>query len=199
MSVRIDVVNFALGILGEGEITSIEDDSDKARVMKTFYYISRDATLEDGEWTFAAKRFIPARNIVPPAFGWNYAFTIPSDIIRVTLVIKNPDAYAVISDIENDRNAAEHIVEGNEILCDEEVIYCKGVRRMEDEGGYSPLFAEAFAAKLAYLAALPLTSSNQKMQVALGLYEARIKRARTRDGQQNTTRRLRNKTLARAR
>ena len=56
MSARTDIVNFALGFLGEGPINSLEDDSDKARTMSAFYFIARDAVLEDANWTFVTKR-----------------------------------------------------------------------------------------------------------------------------------------------
>lgn len=54
-------MNLALTFLGEKEITSIDDDSDAARVMKTQYVLARDATIESAEWTFAVKRFIPPK------------------------------------------------------------------------------------------------------------------------------------------
>jgi hypothetical protein len=88
-----------------------------------------------------------------------------------------------------------HVIEGNEILANDNPIYCYGIRKMEDEGGFSPLFAEAFACKLAYLCADPLTASNTKMQLALALYTDTLKRAKNRDSMQNTTRRMRNRVL----
>ena len=161
MSARIDAVNFALAFLGESEITSLDDDSDRARTMKTFYYIARDAVLEDASWTFATRRFMPARNEVDPDWGWSASYTIPSDIMRVTTVLRqisdaNPLPYDYYDYPQEIRSA--HVIEGNEILSNDDPIYCLGIRTMEDEASYSPLFLEAFSAKLAYLAALPLTA-----------------------------------------
>ena len=156
MSVRIDVCNYALGLLGESEINGIEDDSDKARTHKTFYYIARDATLEVSEWTFATRRFLPAKSTTAPEWGWASLFPIPSDIVRLTQVDKNWTASGgYLYDVQQDRNPVDHVVEyvdgvGRAILCNEDEIYCKGVRRIEDEGIYSPLFVEAFSCKLAY-------------------------------------------------
>ena len=202
MSARIDAVNFALAFLGEGAITSLDDDSDKARTMKTFYYIAKDAVLEDANWTFATKRFIPAERETPPVFGWSYSYTIPSDIHRVVAVLRSWGGATLlpyyINDFPEETNAA-HVIEGNEILSNDNPIYCYGVRKMEDEGGFSALFVEALAYKLAMLAALSIGSSMQKQQAAMALYAATIKVAKTRDGQQNTTRRLRNRVLQQAR
>jgi hypothetical protein len=202
MSARIDAVNVALAYLGENEITGLDDDSDRARTMKTFYYIARNATLEDANWTFATRRFTPAQNAVAPAWGWTASYTIPSDIIRVLLVLRSFGTasitpYSYYDYPEAIRSA--HVIEGNEILSNDDPIYCLGLRTMEDEGSYSPLFLEAFAAKLAYLAALPITASMQKQQAALAWHTGLIRSAKTRDGQQNTMPRMRNRWLQQSR
>lgn len=207
MSTRVDVVNFALTVLGQTQITKITDDSDVARTMLNLYNIARDAVLEEAEWTFATRRFKPAISSTAPEWGWLSAFPIPSDIIRVTQVDRNSTATAMITDVRQNRNPVDHVVEfvlgtggkGMAILCDEDVIFCKGVRRIEDEGIYSPLFVEAFAYKLAYLAGYAVTESGQKLEVALALYTDAISKAKTRDGMQNTTRRVRSRSLSNAR
>ncbi|GAG38404.1 unnamed protein product, partial [marine sediment metagenome] len=167
MSARIDAVNYALQYLGEQPITSLDDDSDRALTMKSFYYIARDATLEDANWTFATRRFQPVRNAVDPVWGWTASYTIPADIVRVTTVLRDWGSNSVSGyayyDFPEEMKSA-HVIEGNEILSNDDPIYCLGIREMDDEGHYSPLFLEAFAAKLAYLAALPITASMQKQQ-----------------------------------
>ena len=204
MSVRIDVVNFALAIIGSKEIQSIEDDSDKARTLKSVYYIARDSTLEVAEWSFATRRFKPAKSAIAPEWGWANAYPIPPDIVRVTDVDRDLIGVAAVRDTELRRNPIPHVVEyvsgiGKAILCDEDPIFCKGVRRIDDEGIYSPLFVEAFAAKLAYLAALPITQSNNIRDNALALHVGLIRDAKSRDGMQSTTRRMRSQSLSRAR
>lgn len=204
MSVRIDIVQYALALIGESEINSIEDDSDKARTMKTFYYIARDATLEVAEWTFATRRFNPARSSIVPEWGWSFAYPIPSDILRVTEVDRDIIGQTVVTDTALRRNSIPHVVEyvngiGKAILCNEDPIFCRGVRRIEDEGIYSSLFVEAFAAKLAYLAALPITSSNQIQRAMLALHVGLVRDAKSRDAMQNTARRVRSDSLSRAR
>ena len=181
MSIRIDVCNFALTVLGENRITSIEDESDRAETLEAIYYIARDSVLEEAEWTFATRRFLPALSSTAPEWGWSNAFPVPSDIVRVTQVDKNWTASGgYIYDVQQERNPVDHVVEyvsgvGRAILCNEEEVFCKGVRRIEDEGIYSPLFVEAFGCKLAYLAADAITASNTKTQIALTLYTDAIR------------------------
>lgn len=205
MSIRIDVCNFALTVLGDKKITSIEDESDRAETLEALYYIARDAVLEEAEWTFATRRFKPAAHATAPEWGWSTAFPIPSDILRVTSVDKNwTEASGFVQNTLQDRNPVDHVVEyvngvGRAILCNEDEIFCKGVREVDDEGIYSPLFVEAFACKLAYLAGYAISASHQKVQTALALYTQAIAKAKTRDGMQNSTRRMRNRTLSNAR
>jgi len=199
MSARIDLVNFALSMLGEKAITSLEDDADEARVMKGFYYPARDGLLEEAEWTFATRRFKPPRNAVDPEWGWSAAYPIPSDILRVTAVEDNYVGQTGVSTDQQARRSIDHVIENRQILCNADPIFCKGIRRIDDEGIYSGLFFEAFATKLAALAALPITESNTKLQAMVQLHQSFLKTAKTRDGMQNTTRRLRNNYLSRAR
>ena len=198
MSARIDICNFALSFLGEARITSLDDDHARAQVMSDFYYIAKDACLEDANWTFAMKRFTPAESATAPAFGWSYAYPIPSDILRVTAVLKGWQSNSVIPaswDEFPEEKKSAHVIEGNEILSNDNPIYCYGIRKMPDEGGYSPLFVETFGYKLAYLAASPLSASTTRADRALGLYAANLKKAKTRDSMQNSTRRMRSNIL----
>ena len=122
--------------------------------------------------------------------------------MRVTFVLRSIGSSALLPipyyDFPEEQNAA-HVIEGNKILTNDDPIYCLGIRTMDDEGGYSPLFTEAFAAKLAYLSALAIGSSVAKQNQALALHTGLIKSAKSRDGMQNTTRRLRTRVLQQAR
>jgi len=202
MSERIDIVNIALTVLGADPITSLEDDAPEALVMKTNYPIARDATLEAYEWSFAIKRFKPAKAAEAPVWGWNFAYPIPSDILRVLQVDRNSPA-SFVSQTQlgqgNPRYEVQHVIEGRKILCNEDTIYCTGIRRTDDEGIYSNLFATALAMKLAMLTCYAITESNQKVENLAALYAGAIKEAKSRDGQQGSTRRLRSSWLRRVR
>lgn len=202
MSARIEIVNFALSFLGEARITSLDDGNDRSQAMKDFYYIAKDSVLEDANWSFAIKRWQPAANVTAPLFGWSYAYTIPADIHRVVAVLRDWSYSSAmpyrLDDFPEEYKAA-HVIEGNEILANDNPIYCYGIRKMDDEGDFSPLFAEALGYKLAYLGAQSLAASNTKMQTALGLYHDCLRRAKTRDSMQHSTKRMRQNTLRNSR
>lgn len=201
MTERVDIANLALSWLGELDITSLEDDLESARQMRINYIPARDATLEAHEWTFATQRFIPGQNAVEPEYGVTYAYEIPPDCLRVTRVEPNranATASPFILDIGTDEQL-DWVMEGRQILCNEEVIYCKGIFRITQEGLFSPLFVHAFAAKLAFLTAINLTASPDIQANMLAFYTEFIREAKTRDGLQGRSRRLRQRSLLKAR
>lgn len=203
MSRRIDIINQALSWLGANSITSVEDDSDEARVMKLNYDNARDSTLEAAEWTFAIKRWIPAKDVDPPVWGASFRYLIPSDIIRVILVETNRSGpmSAMRSDMHtiDRRPQADWQVESGYIISNDDGILCKGIRRVEDEGIYTPLFTEALAGRLAMLCAYPLTESDNKYNAMAVLSASFLKGAWSRDAQTGSSKRIRNRSLRNAR
>lgn len=168
--------------------------------MKINYTPARDATLEAHDWSFAIKRFVPAKLEESPIYGAANAFSVPSDILRV--ISCDRTATTLPSGFSSKINSDEQIdwvFEGRQIITDEEVIYARGIRRVEDEGIFSPLFVQAFAAKLAALTALNLTGSADIQENMLGLFGAFIREAKSRDGLQGRSRRIRNRTLIKSR
>jgi hypothetical protein len=197
---RVDICNMALTWLGETPISSIDDESTRAELCQLNYQATRDATLEAHNWTFALERFIPAKNATPPIYGAGQAFDIPPQILRVVAVDNNEsviDPYSTIS--INSREQVDWQLEGRQIICNLDVIYARGIRRIEEEGIFSPLFVQAFAAKLAVLLCLPLTASIDKWQAMQAQYEVIMSEAKTRDGIQGRSRRLRNRSLEKSR
>ena len=194
MTERVDIANLALGWMGEDPITSLEDDSERALQMQLNYAAARDATLEAHEWSFAIERFIPGKVDPKPEYGVTNRFSIPPYIIRV-LSVDNGQPEDPIGSNEQ----LDWVAEGGYILCNEDVIYCRGIRRITQEGKFSPLFVHALAAKLASLTALVLTGSRDIQANMLGYYAGFIGEAKSRDGLQGRSRRLRSRTWTKAR
>jgi hypothetical protein len=142
-----------------------------------------------------------------PVWGAAYQYKIPNDIIRVIRVEPRRETgggppYASFTGnnrVIDRRPEADWQVESSYIITDEDAIMCKGIRRVEDEGIYSPMFTQAFAAYLATLLAYPLTESNAKFNAMSALYTLNLSLAKTRDGQTGTPKRTRNRTLINAR
>jgi hypothetical protein len=200
MTERVDIANIALSLLGEQDITSLEDDLNRARQMRINYIPARDATLEAHDWSFAIERFIPPVNAIPPVYGATFAFDIPPNILRV-IAVDNPKTTSN-TDFTLPINSREQLdwqFENRQIITNSEVIWVRGIRRVEQEGKFSPLFVEAFAARLAYMCALNLTASAEIQANMKGIFDEYIHEAKSRDGLQGRSRRLRNRSLIKSR
>ena len=190
----------ALTWLGEEAITSLEDDLDRARIMSINYIPARDATLEAHDWSFAIERFIPPLNATAPVYGASMAFDIPPNIIRVIAVDNPKDTSNTDFTLPiNSREQLDWVFERRQVICNAEVIHVRGIRRIEQEGLFSPNFVQAFAAKLAFLCALSLTASSTIQANMMQLYTDFIKVAKSRDGQQGRSQRLRQRSLINSR
>ena len=190
----------ALTWLGEEAITSLEDDLDRARIMSINYSPARDATLEAHDWSFAIERFIPPLNATAPVYGATMAFDIPPNIIRVIAVDNPKDTSNTDFTLPiNSREQLDWVFERRQVICNAEVIHVRGIRRIEQEGLFSPNFVQAFAAKLAFLCALSLTASSTIQANMMQLYTDFIKVAKSRDGQQGRSQRLRQRSLIKSR
>jgi hypothetical protein len=199
MTERVDIANMALSFLGEIPITSLDDDSSNAKQLTIQYIPARDATLEAHDWSFAIERFeLPPLTEVP-VYGASRMFAVPSNILRV-IACDNPQINTSISNAPiNSQEQIDWVLENGNIVCNESVVYARGVRRVEDEGSFSPLFVQAFAAKLAMLLSINLTASADIQERVSQYYAYAINEAKTRDGMQGRSRRLRSRTLLRVR
>jgi hypothetical protein len=195
-------VNQSLTWLGEKPITSLEDELDTAHVMSINYVPARDATLEAHDWSFAIMRFIPPLNATPPIYGASAAFDVPTNILRV-ISVDDPKTASfstgVYTPVINSKEQLDWVFENRQVICNEEVIHCRGIRRVEQEGLFSPNFVQAFAAKLAFLTAMSLTSSASIQANMKEFYDEFILVAKSRDGLQGRSKRLRNRDLLKSR
>lgn len=193
MSAKINVVNQALILVGANTITSLEDDSQEAKVMKKLYYLTRDALLESYEWSIAIRQWTPAplsEDVEPP---WSYAYPLPSDIIRLLRVDRGSYTRGL------SRDQIDHVVYDRVIYTNYQIGFCTGLRSMEEEGDFSALFDDMFSLKLAMKACVALSLSNTILQNLAGMFQIAQKQAKSRDGQQGTTRRLRSTWMEEAR
>jgi hypothetical protein len=90
---------------------------------------------------------------------------------------------------------ADYLVESGYIITNESAIVCRGIRRIEDEGIFSPMFVYAFAAHLAMMTCYFFSESNVKFNAMSALYQLKIQEAKTRDGLQGSNKRIRNRSL----
>ena len=88
---NIAVCNQSLGMLGAKEIT-VGGTTDQNHIYcTTFFDDARDEILAAHRWNFAKKRAF-ALETTKPLFGYDNAFTYPSDAIKIWGIDEAPDA-----------------------------------------------------------------------------------------------------------
>lgn len=81
----VDCCNSALQKLGAGSIMALTDNSREARQCTLAYDSNRRSELRKYRWNFAIKREVLAPDAIAPNFDFAYAFTLPSDCLRILL------------------------------------------------------------------------------------------------------------------
>jgi hypothetical protein len=86
---EVEAANLALSDLGRPGITSLDDNSTRARAVRTNFASARDAILQQHNWGFATGYVTPAE-VTPPAAGWPGPFkkryALPADCLKVRFV-----------------------------------------------------------------------------------------------------------------
>jgi hypothetical protein len=85
----VDVINGALIELGSAQIFSLSDTSKQARLGVQRFPFSRDEVLRMKPWKSAAARIQLPQLSQTPAFGFQYAYQLPIDYIR--MIRAHPD------------------------------------------------------------------------------------------------------------
>jgi len=177
---EVTICNLALSWLAGTLIISIDDNSIEAKLCKANYELSRDAVLEAIAWTFATKRYVLTPEVITPAWGYAYQFTIPAEIITILEVTD-------VKETPNGANNLDWRREGNVILADVENVYVKAIFKQTDTARFPPNFIQAVAARLAAEISIPLTESRQLMMSMEGKYKDRLMTAAMTDGLQGKT------------
>lgn len=207
MATEVSICNQAISWLGGTLIISLDQDSAEAKLCKANYEHLRDLVLEAKDWTFATTRAQLAKLSTPPVYGFSAAFAVPSDTIRILQCSPNPSLGTSSTSPGPSRESlrigdelrTEWQREGDEIVCDEDTMYCRYIKQVTDPSKFSPGFVQALAARIAWDIANPLTRSNtleEKMKVK---YEAAIEEGGMTDGLQGRSHKIRSDGLTRIR
>jgi len=184
---QVSICNAALIQIGDGTITAITDDSERARLCNHRYDTVRDAVLKSHPWNFALARANLASLTATPTWEFDYQFTLPTDpyCLRVLEV--------------RDYRMDEWVVEGRKILAQDTNINIRYISRVTSEAEFDSLFAEAFSARLGHEMCYKLTGSRTKEEMAWSLYLQKLKEARTMDGMEGRPMKITSNIFANAR
>lgn len=154
----IQVCNMALLKFGELTVTSITSPTNKQeRACAILYPILRDELVSAHPWNFAmARADISAQVTTTPSFQWDYAYTLPSDCLRVW------ELYGT---------DAEWVSENGQLLTNQDAeIYIRYVKQVTTPGKFSPPFVNCLATRLGAELAIKLAGEEGK-QIRLSLLQ----------------------------
>jgi hypothetical protein len=140
MPTKTDIANMALHRIGAQRIMDLDDeDSKSARVLRDLY----DGVLREvsrlAEWQCLKARTELGQLTATPAFGWSYAYQLPSDFIR--LVKLNGTEY-------EGQPQDDHEIEGRTLLTDAETAKIEYIKHDDNPDNYDPLLVKALVSKL---------------------------------------------------
>ncbi len=173
MASFVEIGSNALRLLGDDPITSLTEDSERARLVNAIYEEVRNEVTRAAMWNCAKDRQVLASLATTPAFGWSYYHQLPSTCLRVIDVLSG--------DIRID-----HEVEGRKIMTDVSSVNLIFLKKITDPNDMDALFIGAYTAKLAAELAEPVTGSRSLAEQMWTLYDRKVREARTIDSQEGT-------------
>ena len=176
MATEVSICSNALRKLGDDPITSLTDDTERARLCNSFYESSRDACLRAHPWNFAITRATLAQLSSTPAYGFSYQYALPTDPYCLRVLEMEYQDY--IFKIEN------LATEGRVLLSDESTAKILYIARITDTSLFDSLFVDLLTAKLSINLAYAITGSLKVQEQMYLLYTKILSEARSVDGQE---------------
>ena len=154
----VDLVNRGFGKIDARTIQAFTDGTTDADLATQYYESTLEELLAEHPWRFATTRVQLSQ--ATALDGWDYAFTLPSDLVRIV----------ELADNENFNGSAtfRHHREGRLILTYASTCWLRYVKRFTTVAQMPALFQEALAQRFASYVARHL---NRSQSLADALYE----------------------------
>ena len=176
MATEVSICSNALRKLGDDPITSLTEDTERARLCNAFYESSRDSLLRSHPCNFAITRATLAQLSTTPAYGFAYQYALPTDPYCLRVLEMEYQDY--IFKIENLATV------GRVLLSDESTAKILYIGRITDTALFDSLFVDTLTAHLSLKLAYPITNSVTLQAQMQKLYQAKLSEARSVDGQE---------------
>ena len=198
MASTVEIWNLALTDVGGQQVTDPLGNSTEADLCRLHYPYALDFVLESQDWNFATKRQEVAESAtITPIFGYNSAFKIPGDSLRVMEVWDNKRT-PINTRFTN--NTLQWAQEGEYISANtSEQVWIKYIEQVEDPNRFTSSFTQALSKYLAYRLAIPVAANRTLKADLLNEYELLVDKAASNDGVTGRTKVLRSNVLISAR
>lgn len=156
---KTDILNKALVLVGANTITSIDDDSNNARICKKVYEGALRSILSECKWNFATKRAllsVSADSLAWYDTGEGIVYVKPTDLIKIFDVTPKDAAWRE---------------EGDYIISDSSDLGIRYVYYLDNPDKYSASFVDALVDKLCYEIAYRIVNSQPLAERYRQVYE----------------------------
>lgn len=167
MASQVAIYNMALAYLGQKPVTDVSGTGTGLVTCNVFYENTRDSVIAMAEWTFAIARLALAQNATSPDFGWSYAYQLPGDFIEPVEI--------------NEGTEPEWVIEGRNILTNEDEVNLVYLFKETNTGNFPPLFVDCLAVRLAADICPSLTRNFKLQQNLYQLFDLKLKVGRSVD------------------
>ena len=134
---EVQICNMAIGMIGGLQISSLSETPGTAesRACRVLYPLLRDELVSRHPWNFAMDRKdISAQQAQRPAFGWQYAYTLPVNLLRMW------ELYG---------SKALWVVEGGELLTNQDSdILIRYIKIVTETACFTPAFCTCLATRI---------------------------------------------------
>lgn len=168
MTSVVSICNMALSCIGEARIDDLDEGSAASQQCSLHYEPSRDYILELHGWKFAQQLIAPSLSAEDPPTGWAYAYTYPSNCLRVQQVGQNA---AALSDMDEEFDVQSNAAgTGKLIVTQQTTAIIRYTRKVTNPQLFSPAYIESLQWWLASKMAFKLTSEPGEMKRCLDMW-----------------------------
>lgn len=182
----VGICSNALLMLGAQTISSFEEETDRARLAANIYEPARDYLLRSHPWNCATKRVVLAPDSEAPAFGYDTAFTLPADFLRVL-------------EVGDYNENIDWKVESGKILASGTALKLRYIWKNTTESSWDSSLVWAMTMMMRGIFAYPVTMSASMVQVMEQILQPILKQVRAVDGQDDPAQQLGDERLLTAR
>jgi hypothetical protein len=160
----------ALQLIGAEEIGSFDDETREARLCAAIYPTLKENLLQKNTWRFSVRQEQLNRLVATPLFGFNYAYSLPSDFLRL---------------IGKSNTSIPHQIFENKVYTDSDTLYAN-LQYNVDAQYFPGYFVHLMQLELAGLLASALLEDENKTDKFMVFAQRQLMIARNIDSQNNT-------------
>lgn len=180
----VSICSNALLMLGAQTINDFADQQnlDRAKLCANLYPYQRDSMLRAHPWNCCIKRILLAPSANPPPFGYNAAFPLPSDCLRVL-------------EVGTGGQQIDYLVESRTIQANASSLELRYVSQNVNESSWDSHLVDLLTVAMAAVLAYPVTQSTSERDSREAKLVQALRQAKAVDGQEDPPQTLGNEHL----